>query len=340
VPALPEQGNLRYRSPVDARGYTMLMNCVLYDTQISDGAKVTYMVLLDHARQDDACYPGQDKLAEERGLTSRSVRSHLAELENRGLITIEQRGLNQTNLYWIEDLLTAYKPDVDRDRKKTSTPGRKNSSGQERKERSGQDRQFSSAKEAAERIRPRSNKTTAADSLFDVGVVPPMGSAADPSLTQQLVTAGLNRADAERLAASSPEECRRQLGFLPFVTEFRSGPGAYLRAAIEQGFAPPPAFLAAEKAKTREENRARRAAAAQADTDNLQAEKAVRAAMLEAEKERLQQDEPEQWAQIAREAEAMLPQPLKTRPDHVGYRPALAANIDRVLMARWNLSTF
>src|SRR5262249_28309197 len=52
--------------------------------------------------------------------------------------------------------------------------------------------------------------------------------------------------------ASKPEECRRQLEYLPFKTVgFRSSPGAYLRAAVEQGFGAPPGFVEAKQREVR-----------------------------------------------------------------------------------------
>ena len=78
-------------------------------------------------------------------------------------------------------------------------------------------------------------------------------------LQRQLVDNGVNRKDAARLAATSPEECRTQLSYIPFVTEFKSTKGAYLRSAIEQGFAAPKAFLEAEeKADAARKREARR----------------------------------------------------------------------------------
>ena len=62
------------------------------------------------------------------------------------------------------------------------------------------------------------------------------------ALIEQLVSAELNRGDAERLAREKPDECRRQLEFLPHVKEFKTSRGAYLRRAIEEGYGPPKAY--------------------------------------------------------------------------------------------------
>jgi DNA-binding FadR family transcriptional regulator len=56
-------------------------------------------MLLKYAWQDDACFPGQVKLAEDMGATERSVRTYLKELEAAELLEIKQRGLGKTNLY-------------------------------------------------------------------------------------------------------------------------------------------------------------------------------------------------------------------------------------------------
>ena len=63
---------LQFRSPVDAAGFTQASNCVLLDKEISDGAKVTYLLLRKHAWQDPSCFPGQKRLCDERG--SKNVR--------------------------------------------------------------------------------------------------------------------------------------------------------------------------------------------------------------------------------------------------------------------------
>jgi hypothetical protein len=68
------------------------------------------------------------------------------------------------------------------------------------------------------------------------------GRSAVKTLIEKLVEQGVNRVDAKRLARENPEECMRQLEYLPFVTEFRTSRGAYLRSAIEKGFGAPVAF--------------------------------------------------------------------------------------------------
>ena len=63
------------------------------------GAKLAYAMLLKYAWTDDACFPGQQKLADDMGSGERSVRTYLKELEDAGFLEVTQRGLGKTNLY-------------------------------------------------------------------------------------------------------------------------------------------------------------------------------------------------------------------------------------------------
>src|ERR1700684_4130195 len=80
-------------------GFTQVPNFILTNEHISVGAKLAYAMLLKYAWQDDACFPGQAKLARDMGAGERSVRTYLKELETVQLLEIQQRGLGKTNLY-------------------------------------------------------------------------------------------------------------------------------------------------------------------------------------------------------------------------------------------------
>ena len=80
-------------------GFTQVPNFILTKKDVSVGAKLAYAMLLKYAWGDDACFPGQAKLAEDMGAAERSVRTYLKELENAALLEIKQRGLGKTNLY-------------------------------------------------------------------------------------------------------------------------------------------------------------------------------------------------------------------------------------------------
>ena len=84
---------------LSAKGFTQVPNHVLVSSQLSPGAKLTYAMLLKYAWQNNFCFPGQERLAKDMGVTDRSVRTYLQELEGSKFVVIKQRGLGKPNLY-------------------------------------------------------------------------------------------------------------------------------------------------------------------------------------------------------------------------------------------------
>jgi DNA-binding transcriptional ArsR family regulator len=80
-------------------GYTQVPNFLLKLKTLSSGDKMTFAMLLAYAWQNDFCFPGQAKLAEDMGLNERTVRRHIQALEGAGLLIIQQRGQGKTNIY-------------------------------------------------------------------------------------------------------------------------------------------------------------------------------------------------------------------------------------------------
>ena len=81
------------------KGFTQVPNHVLESSQISPGAKLAYTMLLKYAWQDDSCFPGQERLAEDMGVTDRSVRTYIQELTKCDFLTVQRRGQGKPNLY-------------------------------------------------------------------------------------------------------------------------------------------------------------------------------------------------------------------------------------------------
>ena len=116
---------------------------------ISTGAKLCYIRLLGFAGKDGRCYPSLERLGTSLGVSERQARDYVKELEHRGLIVVEQRGLRKTNVYlfvWTAELerLSNSVPDCGDDPDETgaaSPPG----SPPDRNDRSGQDRNHTSA---------------------------------------------------------------------------------------------------------------------------------------------------------------------------------------------------
>src|SRR5437016_12006942 len=80
-------------------GFTQVPNFLLKSNRLSAGDKMTFAMLLSYAWQNDFCFPGQTRLAQDLGLSDRSVRTHLKSLETIGLLAIQRRGQGKTNIY-------------------------------------------------------------------------------------------------------------------------------------------------------------------------------------------------------------------------------------------------
>jgi len=88
-------------NPVLQNGFTQVPNFILRDPELSVGAKVAYAMFLSYAWHNDACFPGQDRLAEDMGMSRSRVTEFVGELEQAGLISIQRRGQGKTNLYTV-----------------------------------------------------------------------------------------------------------------------------------------------------------------------------------------------------------------------------------------------
>ena len=80
-------------------GFTQVPNFLLKSKNLSAGDKLAFAMLLSYAWQNDYCFPGQRRLAEDMGLHETNVRKHLKSLEADGLLTIQRRGQGKTNIY-------------------------------------------------------------------------------------------------------------------------------------------------------------------------------------------------------------------------------------------------
>lgn len=83
------------------RGWTGVPNFILESAKITVGAKLTYAMLLKYAREQDECFPGQERLAADMGSSKRSVVRYIAELEKATLLSIKRRGQGRPNLYTV-----------------------------------------------------------------------------------------------------------------------------------------------------------------------------------------------------------------------------------------------
>jgi DNA-binding FadR family transcriptional regulator len=58
-------------------------------------------MFLSYAWDNDFCFPGQDRLAKDMGMSRSRVTEFVTGLEKSGLISIQRRGQGKTNLYTI-----------------------------------------------------------------------------------------------------------------------------------------------------------------------------------------------------------------------------------------------
>ncbi len=81
------------------KGFTQVPNAILRSKEISPGAKLAYSGLLSYAWEKDNCFPGQDKLGTDIGVTRQTVNEYIKELRTKGFIRVTRRGQGKSNLY-------------------------------------------------------------------------------------------------------------------------------------------------------------------------------------------------------------------------------------------------
>ena len=88
-------------NPVVRGGFTQVPNFILKDATLCLGAKVAYAMFLSYAWHNDSCFPGQDRLADDMGMSRVRVTQLISELQQAGVIEIQRRGQGKTNIYTI-----------------------------------------------------------------------------------------------------------------------------------------------------------------------------------------------------------------------------------------------
>src|ERR1041384_3849868 len=105
---------LATNDPVARGGFTQVPNFILKNPELSVGAKVVYAMFLSYAWHNDSCFPGQERLALDMGMSRTRVTEFVGELERTGFISIQRRGLGKTNIYTIHFSVSSRRPDVGR----------------------------------------------------------------------------------------------------------------------------------------------------------------------------------------------------------------------------------
>lgn len=82
------------------KDFTIIANAILKNTDISDGAFRTYVVLKSFKYGDGRVFPSQIYLASIRGKSVKTIITHLKELKSLGLINYVKRGYSASNEYF------------------------------------------------------------------------------------------------------------------------------------------------------------------------------------------------------------------------------------------------
>ena len=85
-------------------GFAAFPYMVLRDVRLSVGARLSYAVLLMYAWQEGSCFPGQDRMAVDLGVSPRNLRRFLAELRDVGYISWRKTMPGGTNTYNLHDV--------------------------------------------------------------------------------------------------------------------------------------------------------------------------------------------------------------------------------------------
>ncbi len=81
------------------KGFTQVPNAILRSKEISPGAKLAYSGLLSYAWNNDYCFPGQETLGNDIGVTRQTVNEYIKELRTKGFIQVKRRGQGRSNIY-------------------------------------------------------------------------------------------------------------------------------------------------------------------------------------------------------------------------------------------------
>src|SRR3990172_13112568 len=84
---------------ITAGGFTQVPNVIQNDPNLELGEKAVYAQFLQYAWHHDYCFPSQDLIAKNLGLTRSRITQFVKGLEIHGYLTIQRRGLGKTNWY-------------------------------------------------------------------------------------------------------------------------------------------------------------------------------------------------------------------------------------------------
>jgi len=79
-------------------GFTPVEHKLLKDTSLSCKARMLAIIISSYCYNGDECYPNQQTLADDMGMSVRSIQRYLTELKEAGIIRVIRRG-HTSNIY-------------------------------------------------------------------------------------------------------------------------------------------------------------------------------------------------------------------------------------------------
>ena len=95
---------------ITAGGFTQVPNVIQNDPDLELGEKAVYAQFLQYAWHHDYCFPSQDRIAKNLGVSRTLVTKFVAGLAKKGLLTVERRGLGKTNFYTLHATIKTKNP--------------------------------------------------------------------------------------------------------------------------------------------------------------------------------------------------------------------------------------
>ncbi len=95
---------------ITAGGFTQVPNVIQNDPDLELGEKAVYAQFLQYAWHHNYCFPSQDRIAKNLGVSRTLVTKFVAGLAKKGLLTIERRGLGKTNYYTLHATIKTKNP--------------------------------------------------------------------------------------------------------------------------------------------------------------------------------------------------------------------------------------
>ena len=101
-PALKQRfDQVIFESKMMQSGFAALPYQVLKDKGLSIGARMAYAFLLMYGWQEGSAFAGQEKMAEEMGVSERQMQRYLYELRDAGYILVKREDRRFNNTYVI-----------------------------------------------------------------------------------------------------------------------------------------------------------------------------------------------------------------------------------------------